>query len=86
MTAADGLPPRTPSELAKLDRLITLLGSRARGARFTQAVRDEFVELCGGVEPDRATAARWKQQLRQARKVLVTQPTDTEDTREDIAS
>ncbi len=66
-------PPRVPSELPELDRLVVLLGSRARGDNLAAPRRKELVALCGAY-PDPATAARWKTELRRLRAEVASEP------------
>ena len=67
------LPPRVPTALADLDRLIMLLGSRSKGSDLTKAVRAEMIALCG-VYPHPTTAALWKRELRQVRAEMNAEP------------
>jgi hypothetical protein len=76
------LPPMVPTELEGLDRLVKLLGFRAKGVRFSKSVEAELLGLCGA-SPTPEDAARWKRELRQIRRELVN---DTSDDIEDIAS
>lgn len=62
------LPPKVPTTLAPLDRLITLLGNRSRGPLTTKP-KAELEELAG-VYPDPSTATRWKTALKEIRKEL----------------
>lgn len=63
------LPPRVPTTLAPLDRLIALLGNRSRGPLTTKP-KAELEELAGAY-PDEATATRWKTALKEIRQELV---------------
>jgi hypothetical protein len=67
------LPPRVPTELPELDRLIMLLGSRSQGSDLTKSVRAELIALCG-VYPDPTKAALWKSELRQVRAEMKAEP------------
>lgn len=67
------LPPRVPTELPEMDRLIMLLGSRSTGTDLRHGVRAELVALCG-TYPDRTTAARWKRYLRELRAEMIAEP------------
>ncbi len=62
------LPPRVPTSLASLDRLVALLGNRSRGP-LTAKPKAELEELAG-VYPDPATATRWKTALKEIRREL----------------
>jgi hypothetical protein len=73
MSDESELPPRVPTELVDLDRLIMLLGSRSKGTGLTKAVRSELVGLCGSY-PDPKAAARWKKALREVRAEMVAEP------------
>jgi len=66
-------PPRVPPELPELDRLIMLLGSRAKGTALTAPRRKELLALCGAY-PDPTTAARWKAELRPLRAEVAAEP------------
>ena len=62
------LPPKVPTTLAALDRLVMLLGNRSKGP-LTPKPKRELEELCG-VYPDPQTATRWKTELKEIRKEL----------------
>lgn len=62
------LPPKIPTSLASLDRLIALLGNRSRGP-LTARPKRELEELAG-CYPDEATCTRWKTALKEIRKEL----------------
>ena len=66
------LPPRVPTELEELDRLICLLGNRTK-ADLTPKSRKALIGLCGAY-PDGTTASLWKAELRQIRAELVAEP------------
>jgi hypothetical protein len=70
---SDDLPPRVPSELPEMDRLVMLLGSRSKCVDLSARVRAELITLCG-VYPDPLTAARWKKHLREIRAELAVEP------------
>jgi len=70
---SDDLPPRVPSDLPAIDRLVMLLGSRSMGVAMSQRVRAELEALCGAY-PDPSTAARWKKHLREIRAELAAEP------------
>jgi hypothetical protein len=70
---SDDLPPRVPSELPEMDRLVMLLGSRSKCVEMSARVRDELIALCG-TYPDPLTAARWKTHLREIRAELAAEP------------
>lgn len=60
------LPPQIPSEMEKLERAITLLGSRAKGELKPKVYR-ELLELMGKY-PYAEQAAEWKKELKRIRK------------------
>jgi len=62
------LPPRVPTTLAALDRLIMLLGHRSKGP-LTPKTRAELEQLAG-CYPDPETCVRWKGALKEIRKEL----------------
>jgi hypothetical protein len=63
------LPPKVPTTLADIDRLVMLLGNRSKGP-LTPKPKKELEELCG-VYPDPLTAQRWKTELKEIRKELL---------------
>jgi hypothetical protein len=65
-TRMASLPPRVPNDLTHLDRLITLLGNRAKGPLTAQPKHE--LETLAGVYPDPQTATRWKTALKDLRK------------------
>ena len=67
--AMASLPPKIPTTLASLDRLIALLGNRSRGPLTTKP-KAELEDLAGAY-PDPATATRWKTALKEIRQELV---------------
>jgi hypothetical protein len=62
------LPPRVPTTLTGLDRLIMLLGHRSKGS-LTPKTKAELEELAG-CYPDPETCRRWKTTLKEIRKEL----------------
>ncbi len=62
------LPPRVPTTLTGLDRLIMLLGHRSKGP-LTPKTKAELEELAG-CYPDTETSVRWKTALKEIRKEL----------------
>lgn len=60
------LPPKIPQTTQALERAITLLGNRTQ-RELKEKARQELLELLDAV-PDAATAALWKQSLRQLSK------------------
>lgn len=62
------LPPRVPTTLAALDRLIMLLGHRSKGP-LTPKTRAELEQMAG-CYPDPETCVRWKGALKEIRKDL----------------
>jgi hypothetical protein len=62
------LPPRVPTTLAALDRLIMLLGHRSKGP-LTPKTRAELEQMAG-CYPDPETCVRWKGALKEIRKEL----------------
>jgi len=65
------LPPRVPTTLAALDRLIMLLGHRSKGP-LTPKTRAELEQMAG-CYPDPETCVRWKGALKEIRKELQTE-------------
>jgi hypothetical protein len=63
------LPPTVPTDLPALDRLILLLGGRAKGP-LTSKTKRELETLCGAY-PDPPTAGRWKTELKALRADLI---------------
>lgn len=63
------LPPKVPTTLATLDRLIALLGNRSRGP-LTNKPKRELLDLCGAY-PEPAQATLWKTALKEIRQELV---------------
>lgn len=59
------VPPKTPENLADLERAIVLLGARAKGP-LTKPRRVELVDLVGAY-PDAAAATSWKASLKPLR-------------------
>lgn len=62
------LPPKVPTDLPTLDRLITLLGNRSKGPLGPKPKR--LLEELAGVYPDPLTATRWKTALKEIRHEL----------------
>ena len=63
------LPPKVPTTLAALDRLVMLLGNRSKGP-LTPKPKRELEQLCGAY-PDPLTATRWKTELKEIRNELL---------------
>lgn len=59
------VPPKTPENLADLERAIVLLGSRTKGP-LTKQRRVELIDLVGAY-PDPQAAAAWKVALKPLR-------------------
>lgn len=68
------LPPRVPTTLAGLDRLIMLLGHRSKGP-LTSKTKAELEQLAG-CYPDPETCMRWKTALKEIRKELQAEEAD----------
>lgn len=69
------LPPRVPTDLVEMDRLVVLMGVIARGKRLRlrRTTCDELVSLCGTI-PSRDEARRWKGPLRELREEMSLEP------------
>lgn len=63
------LPPKVPGTAAGLDRVVMLLGNRAKGRDLKPKLRREVVELIG-VYPTPDQAATFKHHLKAMRKQL----------------
>lgn len=68
------LPPRVPTTLTGLDRLIMLLGHRSKGP-LTSKTKAELEQLAG-CYPDPETCMRWKTALKEIRKELQAEEAD----------
>jgi hypothetical protein len=72
------LPPKVPTTLAALDRLVMLLGNRSKGP-LNPKPKKELEELCG-VYPDPLTATHWKTELKEIRKELLAEESQRQAT------
>ncbi len=62
-------PPKVPGNKQDIERVVMLLGSRAKGMELTPARRKELEELIG-VYPGPKRAAAYKSALKALRKTL----------------